>query len=99
MKREYPKMQSVPADAKPTEISLKELRRRIDAQDLDGLRGLKWARLRKGLSQVDLAQAIGVNLSTLQNWEICRYWPSSLYLPIIADALNVEIKDLYLGGF
>ncbi len=47
-------------------------RRRIDAQRIRALRG------RFGLTQEDLAHAIGVTTSTLNRWENGRQRPSAL---------------------
>jgi transcriptional regulator with XRE-family HTH domain len=51
-------------------------------------------RVKAGLSQAQLAQAVGLPQRTIANYEtIANYIPSSL-LPALADALGVAIEDI-----
>lgn len=51
-------------------------------------------RLRRGLSQADLAEAIGVTQSSLSNYENAkRDLPASILIRI-AEELEVELSDL-----
>lgn len=80
-------------------LTIEELARRIESGELDGVRGLRWARLRKGMTQKALAQMVGVYNRTLCAWEQGRQWPSAYILPALATALDVSIEELYLGGY
>lgn len=59
-------------------------------------RGLHAQRLKLGFTQRKAAKLIGVEHMTYHHWELGRYWPSSIYLPLIADAFCCGIADLYL---
>lgn len=52
------------------------------------------ARLAKGLTQTQLAEAIGVNNRQISVWECSSVTPSVTTLAKIADALGVNINDL-----
>jgi transcriptional regulator with XRE-family HTH domain len=54
------------------------------------------ATLRKarGMTQADLAAAIGVKRSTLAMWETGENMPPTRYLPMIADVLGCSIDEL-----
>ena len=55
--------------------------------------GLQALRLAAGLSQAELAQAAGVPVSTLQNWEIDRTHPARQLvgvLGVLSAALGAE---------
>lgn len=58
--------------------------------------GLREQRKRAGLSQNELCRRIGADRRTYSNWEAARYWPSALWLPLIAEALGCTIEDLFL---
>ena len=59
-------------------------------------RGLHVQRKRLGITQREAARRIGVEHMTYHHWELGRYWPSSIYLPLIAEAFSCGIADLYL---
>lgn len=59
-------------------------------------RGLHAKRLKLGFTQRKAAKLIGVEHMTYHHWELGRYWPSSIYLPLIAEAFCCGIADLYL---
>ncbi len=63
-------------------------------------RGLHAKRQKLGITQREAARRIGVEHMTYHHWELGRYWPSSIYLPLIAEAFCCGIADLYLeeGG-
>lgn len=63
-------------------------------------RGLHAKRMKLGFTQRKAAKLIGVEHMTYHHWELGRYWPSSIYLPLIAEAFCCGIADLYLeeGG-
>lgn len=49
-----------------------------------------------GLSEADLAQAMGVTKKTVYEWEIELYLPKTRQLPELADALECSIDELFL---
>lgn len=49
----------------------------------------------RGLSQSDLAEALGVNQSTISNWERGKMEPTIYNVRRIADALGVEPGALF----
>ena len=55
---------------------------------------IKKMRERKGLTQVALAEIIGVPQSTIASWETDRALPRADKLPIIAKALGCTIDEL-----
>lgn len=63
--------------------SLKEFGDRIRAQ-----------RLERGLTQLELAESAGVDRKTISRIENSRFSPSLINIYAIADALNVEVRDL-----
>lgn len=64
---------------------------------VESLPGMGTRRLRLGLSMADCAAAIGVTRQGWYQWETGRTLPSAAYLPAIAEVLQCEIKDLYVG--
>ena len=61
-----------------------------------GLAGLQACRNRTGLTQRQAAQAIGCPHGTYRNWELGANWPSSLWMPLIAETFRGSIEELYL---
>ena len=59
------------------------------------LAGLKRARKTAGMTQTDLARAVGTNKESIRTWENGAYWPSAVWLPKLAEALGCSIDDLY----
>jgi len=59
------------------------------------LNGIKINRERQGLTQKQLATAIGVYPSTICMWEAGERKPSSDKLPELAKILACSIDDLY----
>lgn len=57
--------------------------------------GLKEIRLRRGLTQTDLAAKLGVTQSVVAMWERGAVMPAASKLPELADALNCSIDALY----
>ena len=53
-------------------------------------------RVQKGLSQQELADALGVSRSTLAHWENGRR-PEEEHLEDIADFFGCEVEDLEYG--
>lgn len=57
---------------------------------------IKELRKEQGLSQLALAQKLGVSQPSVANWEAGRFWPNAQDLPALAKALNCRhIDDLY----
>ena len=59
------------------------------------MEALRRRRRRKGLSQKDLANASGVGQDTISGIESGRHEPRPSTLRKLADALNVEVADLF----
>lgn len=57
--------------------------------------GLAPRRKLVGLTQAQLAEALGVERATVTMWEIGSTWPSARVLPKIADLLLCSIDELY----
>ena len=57
--------------------------------------GLKYYRRRSGMTQGQLADALGVQRATVAMWENGKSWPSAALLPQMADLLLCSIDDLY----
>lgn len=51
-------------------------------------------RTKKGISQVELANALGVNKSAVCNWEKNKAFPSTGKLRSIADYLGCTVDEL-----
>lgn len=51
-------------------------------------------RLKRGLTQAQLAELIGISLATLKRWEVGQSAPKANMLVNLAVALECEIADL-----
>lgn len=60
--------------------------------DTEGLRRL---REKAGITQAALAEALGVDRTTVTTWEIGRSFPRAELLPELARLLGCEIGDLF----
>lgn len=60
--------------------------------------GLAPRRTASGMTQKELAEALGVERGTVSMWEIGRSWPPARLLPAISDVLQCSIDDLYVGA-
>ena len=56
------------------------------------------ARLSRGLTQAELAEALGVSTVTVCKWELGRGLPKAKRLPEVAKALQVTVPELLEGG-
>lgn len=63
----------------------------------DKMKGLRVLRCKMGLTQTALAALLGVNQSTIADWESAKKYPSADKLPLIAKTLNCTIDELYTG--
>lgn len=61
---------------------------------MDVGRAIKTAREKAEMTQTDLADLIGVVVSTVSEWESGKYNPQIERLPAIAKALKVQVEDL-----
>lgn len=52
------------------------------------------ARKQKGLSQIQIAEAIGITQPSYANWERCSVSLKPEYLPKLAKALGMSVEDL-----
>lgn len=59
--------------------------------------GLKRLREKAGITQAALADALGVDRTTVTTWEIGRSFPRAELLPKLAAALGCEIGELFAG--
>lgn len=56
---------------------------------------LKRLRKSRGMTQIQLADALNVSQATIASWENGSRMPSHEMLPIIADLFSVSIDELY----
>ena len=75
--------------------TIKAARQLKTAVGVEGMKTLSHWRKYRHLTLEAMAQQIGCAPSTLKNWEDARNWPSSFWLPQIAEALHCTIEDLY----
>lgn len=59
------------------------------------LEGLQPRRKHAGLTQAELAEALGIERATVGMWETGTSWPSARVLPDLADLLCCSIDELY----
>ena len=61
--------------------------------------GRRLAALRQcaGMTQSDVAEVCNVTVQAVSKWECGRSCPDALMLSRIADALGVEIQELFYG--
>lgn len=57
--------------------------------------GLAPRRTASGMTQKELAEALGVERGTVSMWEIGKSWPPARLLPALADLLLCSIDELY----
>ena len=62
------------------------------------MQGIKKLRQARGLTQVELAEAIGVSQVTVSDWERRGIMPKADKLPKIAEVLGCSIDELYKSG-
>ena len=58
------------------------------------LNGFKKSRLVAGLTQIELAEKLGVSVVSIHNWEIGRNLPKVKRLKHVAEILNTTVEDL-----
>ena len=61
------------------------------------MKALKELRRAAGLSQRELADALGVSYTAVNKWELGRSWPAAPMLPRLANILECSLDDLYAG--
>lgn len=59
------------------------------------MKGLRYYRQRAGLTQAELADALGVTRASVSLWETGQTYPSAAFLPKMADLLLCSIEALY----
>lgn len=59
---------------------------------------IRTRRTKLGMTQVDLAEQVGVREFTIQRWESGATRPSSGLLVKLASALDVRVDELLLDG-
>lgn len=58
------------------------------------INAIKRARLIEGLTQMELAQKLGVSAVSVCKWETGKTFPSSKRLKRVAEALNTTVSEL-----
>ena len=59
------------------------------------LEGLQPRRKAMGMTQADVAEALGIERATVGMWETGTSWPSARVLPDLAGLLCCSIDELY----
>lgn len=59
------------------------------------LEGLQPRRKAAGMTQADVAEALGIERATVGMWETGTSWPSARILPDLAGLLCCSIDELY----
>ena len=59
------------------------------------LKIIKFLREKAGLTQLQLAEKLGIDVSTVCKWETAGTMPRADKIPAIASALSCDINDLY----
>ena len=57
--------------------------------------GIEIQRRKANISQSELAQRVGVSQANISQWEKGSALPRADKLPLLAEALNCKIEDLY----
>lgn len=70
----------------------------MDNLDIEALKNnLKGYRVRKGLSQEELADLLEVSVSTVKNWEKCPHKMTFEKLAILAKHYGVSVNDFFVA--
>jgi transcriptional regulator with XRE-family HTH domain len=59
------------------------------------MNGIEHCRKKAGLTQVQLADSLGVSQANISAWEKGKAFPSADKLPSIAEVLKCKIDDLF----
>ena len=59
------------------------------------MNGIEYCRKKAGLTQVQLAELLGVSQANISTWEKGKAFPSADKLPNIAEVLKCKIDDLF----
>ncbi len=59
------------------------------------MNGIEYYRKKAGLTQIQLADKVGVSQANVSIWEKGRIFPQADKLPILAKTLNCKIDDLF----
>lgn len=57
---------------------------------------IKFLRIRKGLTQVELAKEVGVTFPTVSAWETGKSIPSPRHLKKLATVLDCSVEQIFL---
>lgn len=49
------------------------------------------------MTQVELAEALGVNTMTIKRWENGKNWPGDLSFEAMAEVFGVPVQEFFLG--
>lgn len=64
----------------------------------DYLTGLRPCRKASGMTQSELARAIGTSRQNIQKWEYGECWPSAEWIPKLAKACGCRMEELFGSG-
>lgn len=59
---------------------------------------IRAARLRKGLNQMELGEALGVSFQAVSSWETGKFIPDAGHLPQLARVLDLSLDALFAEG-
>ena len=62
------------------------------------MNNIKQIRMEKGMSQVKLAELVGVSQQHVSEWETFKKFPTWQYMLKISKALNASIDELFVRG-
>lgn len=60
-------------------------------------RELKALRIGAGMTQQDLAQELGVTITSVSRWETGKAIPNPRYIKKMADMFGIEGKDIFFN--
>lgn len=58
---------------------------------------IKFLRIRKGLTQVELAKEVGVSFPTVSSWETGKSIPSPRHLKKLATVLDCSVEQIFFA--
>lgn len=59
---------------------------------------IKEIRIKRGMTQQELADAIGVSVPRISEWENCKFITSWKYMLKLSEALNSSVDELFVRG-
>lgn len=62
------------------------------------MNNIKAVRVRRGMTQQELADKIGVSVPRISEWENGKYIPNGRHMIRLSEALNTSIDELFTRG-